>query len=238
MMLKSKPLKKFFSSTPRVSFLIDLGVTGLALSAWYFCFYAREKFISSICITYPLQCQIQNLNRLDQLGAVNDYHALADQLSYWTQYGAGVLALLCFFFSKSFSCTLGQTLLLLQSTAINGTLMETVRLVVQRPRPFVYLNPVQHGGAVANYTSFYSGHTSFAALAATAAFLSTLSSSPRTRQAVLILGLVLTLTTGALRVIAGRHFITDVLFGAWVGSIISLAVNSLHHWEPRTRSTP
>ncbi|NDD93043.1 phosphatase PAP2 family protein, partial [bacterium] len=94
------------------------------------------------------------------------------------------------------------------------------------------------GGAVDHYTSFYSGHTSFAALASTCAVISALNARPALRWSVLSLGVLLTSFTGAFRVIAGRHFITDVVFGALAGAAIALAVNGLHRESTDAEPTP
>ena len=55
-------------------------------------------------------------------------------------------------------------LIIVDAVFTNGAVNELTRLAVQRPRPFVYANPQGEGGNPAHYTSFYSGHTSFAAV--------------------------------------------------------------------------
>jgi membrane-associated phospholipid phosphatase len=235
---KKSSFRLKLSANPEISFLLDVGITFLFFVLWYLAFHSRQKWIQTTCMTTPSHCSLESLNWLDRLGLIRDYHLQADQLSYWTQYAAGALALICFLIvSKSFKKALGHVLLLLQCTALNGALMEGVRLVAQRPRPFVYLNPLGQGGVVAHYTSFYSGHTSFAALASTAAILSTLSKVNHINKLIFMCGLALTVSTAALRVYSGRHFITDVVTGALAGVILSLAVNSLHHCAPRARLT-
>ncbi|MEN9722042.1 MAG: hypothetical protein RJB38_28 [Pseudomonadota bacterium] len=164
---------------------------------------------------------------------VRDYLPWADHLSYWTQDLAGVLAIsTAWYFSKSRKEGAIKTLLLLQCTFINGALIEFTRLAVQRPRPFVYFDPLGQGHAVAHYTSFYSGHTSFAALASTCAVLFCLDSKKSTRITIGAIAVSLTVLTGALRVLASRHFISDVIFGAFIATGIALAVNLLHRQEP------
>jgi membrane-associated phospholipid phosphatase len=158
---------------------------------------------------------------------VRDYDWLSDYLSFWTQDASAVLALATFFLFMRRKFW-PHVVLLLQCTFINGTLNEAVRLVVQRPRPFVYFDPQQYGGAHAHYTSFYSGHTSFAALACTCAVLASLDAKPWVRRLVATAALLLTVATGLLRVTGSRHFITDVSFGALVGVAIAIAVNGLH----------
>lgn len=120
--------------------------------------------------------------------------------------------------------------LTLQSIAWNGVATESARLLAQRPRPFVYSNPSVLGADPANYTSFYSGHTSFTAAAATATVLSMIR-----RRAPLWLTMIIFLAsatlvflTGLFRVLAGRHFTTDVLVGAVAGVLVAYFISALH----------
>ncbi len=247
MMAHSRLLKQLNSrltASPALRPALDAILTPLAFLAWYAGFQSRSSLITPFCSQNPERCAVGQLNWLDRQGLVRDYDWLSDHLSFWTQDGAGALAVFCALLagrrSASTSPRTGiHLLLLVQSTMINGAIIEAVRLTVQRPRPFVYLNPVGQGGAFAHYTSFYSGHTSFAALASTCAVLACRDASTHTRRLVTALGLTLTVSTGALRVLGGRHFITDVLFGAVAGIAIAVAVNLLHgrrdHADPTTR---
>jgi membrane-associated phospholipid phosphatase len=123
--------------------------------------------------------------------------------------------------------TVGEDLfILIQTFSWNGLMTELSHLISQRPRPFVYSDPKNRGIDPAHYTSFYSGHTSFTAAMNTAAFFILLR-----RQAPLIFLLIsfacsqgLILSTAYFRILAGRHFLTDVLCGAIAGSIIAYFV--------------
>src|SRR5690606_20397860 len=104
----------------------------------------------------------------------------ADELSFLTQNTAGYLAFavpplwsgalwLAGRVTPAAALAAAGTdiLLFAHPSVVNGVGMESARLLVQRPRPFVIENPGAHGGSQGNYTSFYSGHTSFAAAAGT-----------------------------------------------------------------------
>ncbi len=201
----------------------------VAFLGWYAGFASRASVITSTCAHAPAACDIETINSIDRWALVRDYDWLSDHLSYWTQDASAVLAVVASFaFSPLRRVAWTHLALLLQATFINGAVMEAVRLFVQRPRPFVYLDPLKHGGAPAHYTSFYSGHTSFAALACTFAVLASMNAHESARRLVLFSAVFLTAATGLLRVTGSRHFISDVGFGALMGVVIAIAVNGLH----------
>jgi len=222
-------IRQFVTATPELRPLRDAVITLVAFVGWYAGFSARASVIALACTHEPASCTPESINPLDRWGLVRDYDWLSDHLSYWTQDASAVLAVAAIFLlSPVRRHAWAHLTLLLQCTFINGALIEAVRLVVQRPRPFVYFDPQQYGAAPAHYTSFYSGHTSFAALACACAVLASLDARPAIRRLVLGLALLLTASTGLLRVTGSRHFITDVAFGALIGVAIAIAVNGLH----------
>src|SRR6185437_1761966 len=86
------------------------------------------------------------------------------------------------------------------------------------------------GQNVSHYTSFYSGHTSFAS-AMLALGLLILMVRAASRNAVAVFACLssgLVFSTALLRILAGRHFITDVLAGLIFGVLTALAVFALH----------
>jgi membrane-associated phospholipid phosphatase len=122
-------------------------------------------------------------------------------------------------------------------------LTELCKGVFQRPRPYVYRDsagsPDKEGAR-----SFFSGHTSvaFAGAVSAAIFWDHFHPDSRWSRAVRISSLSLAATTGVLRVLAGKHFPTDVLTGAAVGALIGWAVPRMHREdtvpEKRTSSQP
>jgi membrane-associated phospholipid phosphatase len=108
---------------------------------------------------------------------------------------------------------------------------ELTKALVKRPRPYMYNEKVSMETKLeASYTSFFSGHTSFAFCGAV--FVSTVFSdiypdSPW-RFAVWGGSVAAAGLTGYLRYVAGRHFPTDILVGAAVGSVFGFIVPFLH----------
>ena len=104
--------------------------------------------------------------------------------------------------------------------------------IVQRTRPFVY-NPNAPMSAKQEpeaRRSFFSGHTTVAF--ASAVFLSKVYSDyyPDSKYSPYVWGgsLLAATTVGALRIFSGKHFPTDVLVGAVVGSAIGWFIPELH----------
>jgi membrane-associated phospholipid phosphatase len=207
--------------------------TPLLAVGWYSAFQHRAAWIEPLCQQNPSRCSPGSLNFLDRLALVN-YDADADFWSFVTQDASAVLALIVFSLmarrARRFGVFSHELLILIQVTAANGLLNECIRLWIQRPRPFVYLDPAGQGGAPAHYTSFYSGHTSFAALAAACALIAARRSSFSRieKKVIFALGFILTVSTGWLRVAAGRHFISDTLVGAGFGILLAWGINRLH----------
>lgn len=133
-----------------------------------------------------------------------------------------------------------------QALAINGLLTEILKASIGRPRPYAYLDPaevdperreelmraqIRHDAD----WSFPSGHTSAAFTASTAgATLLTLKLLGRSRWGIAMAwvgGTAVAATTGAMRVLAGRHFPSDVVTSALLGSAVGAAV-PLAHWRP------
>jgi membrane-associated phospholipid phosphatase len=128
-----------------------------------------------------------------------------------------------------------DSLLITEAMVFNGSLNEVARLTVQRPRPYVYGDPAYYGSNLQNYTSFYSGHTSFSSVMNNSLLFTMMSRAAPMWLLVLvgIAGQGVILLTALTRILAGRHFFTDVFAGVLAGLIISLAV-ALTHREPKT----
>jgi membrane-associated phospholipid phosphatase len=123
-----------------------------------------------------------------------------------------------------------------EGLAVTTALNFAAKYLVQRPRPYAYNpDPSVLGFAAAegkdSRLSFYSGH---AAIAFTAAISGGYLYAARTddvdaRTAVWASGATLASATAIMRVRAGKHFYSDVLFGAALGAIAGWVVPRLHH---------
>lgn len=121
---------------------------------------------------------------------------------------------------------IAETGLLTTAVASLGT------LPIGRPRPYLYsekapLEVRQSGDAG---LSFISSHSAISFSIATSTFLALRRLYPRSAVSWVALGIGLAgaSTVAAARVLAGRHFPTDVLSGAIVGTAIGVLVPSLH----------
>lgn len=119
----------------------------------------------------------------------------------------------------------GEALLL--STA----LVRTAKVHAQRRRPFVFNEdaPFDRKPLANARTSFFSGHTTSSAMASflTASIYVDLYPD-RDHTLTWILAAGLPAVTGYLRYEAGEHYLTDVIVGYGVGSLIGWAIPRLH----------
>jgi len=119
-----------------------------------------------------------------------------------------------------------------EAVLVSAALNQVTKFAVQRPRPLLYDRPAGDPAlAVAdNHVSFYSGHTS-TAFAAGMAWASTFARRhPDSPWRFVAYGGAATLgsTVGLLRMLAGKHFTSDVLVGAAMGTLVGLGVPWLH----------
>lgn len=106
---------------------------------------------------------------------------------------------------------------------------EWLKVVVRRKRPVLYTGDAAAAATDPdNQQSLPSSHTAFAfAAAASYAVIARRQHLPhRTRNTLLLFGGAV--GVGALRVAAGKHFPTDVLAGAALGSAIGWVVPTIH----------
>ncbi|HLZ46200.1 MAG TPA: phosphatase PAP2 family protein [Gemmatimonadales bacterium] len=114
-----------------------------------------------------------------------------------------------------------------ETLVVNGALVTAAKYIVQRPLPRTYAGDPNLINQPGGYRSFYSGHTSlvFAGLVATAMTM-------RLRYGEKVWPWVVTSVVGTSvaieRVADGRHFPSDVIVGALMGSATGIAVPWLH----------
>ncbi len=125
-----------------------------------------------------------------------------------------------------------DALVMVEAMIADEAINEVIKVAVNRPRPYMYNKTAAQidVNSPDNYLSFYSAHTSVA-FAATISYARTYAlrhpgSGSRTwvyAGAVAVGGAV-----GALRVVAGKHFPSDVLAAALAGTLVGLAVPQMH----------
>lgn len=118
-------------------------------------------------------------------------------------------------------------MILTETLALNSAAVMTVKFAVQRPLPVTYAGRDGLEKQAQGYRSFYSGHTSTAVAALTAAsWTYTLRRGPAAWP--WLVTAAVGASVGAERVLAGRHFPTDVLVGAAAGFGFGTLVPLLH----------
>ncbi len=119
-----------------------------------------------------------------------------------------------------------------QAVLVNVALNQMVKYAVHWPRPFIY--GIQSGAELTkndSYYSFYSQRTSIAFAAGISYARTYALRHPARRRR----WLVYTAAVGggsavaSMRVVAGRHFPTDVMTGAAAGTGVGLLIPWLHH---------
>ncbi|MBY0472538.1 phosphatase PAP2 family protein [bacterium] len=218
----------------------DVVLTLLPAILWPILVQSRPLIIDTHC-EIRTECPVTELPWIDRWAVPLD-SAKADYASFVTQNSSGIAAVVGLvawnlFFPAAGAARLAAVgvdfVTFVQTIAWNGVATETARLTFQRPRPFVYNHPDRYAMESANYTSFYSGHTSFAA-ASTMCLLLILAARKASGMVLLFWGVctaLLTFSTGMFRVLAGKHFPTDVLTGAICGILAALAVAHLRRGE-------
>jgi membrane-associated phospholipid phosphatase len=125
-----------------------------------------------------------------------------------------------------------DALILVETAAVNCIVFNLSKFTIKRPRPYAYnqsLTLDERGDDNASL-SFFSGHTSLAFSMATAYSYLYMKRHPDSSLVIPVwLGShALAASTAYLRVHAGKHFWTDVMVGAVVGSAIGFLVPYLH----------
>ncbi|MFZ9594932.1 MAG: phosphatase PAP2 family protein [Bdellovibrionia bacterium] len=241
------PIHRSFRMT-RADFFLTL----VPALFWFLTIEARPLWITPRCASQPELCQKQRIPPVDQF-SFGFENMSADELSTLSQNLSGALAL-----SLPNLWTLSQwamarltpyaafiqiaqnLVLIVQTTAWNGLLTELSHALSQRPRPFVYLHPEERGKDPSHYVSFYSGHTSFTvAMGVATVLIFLIRGAPYFLVVGSLVGMeCLGISTAYLRILAGRHFFSDVLFGAMAGVLVAATVIGLHRAQRKALLSP
>jgi len=224
---------------------VDLTITGVAAAAWV----ASELASGTLA---PKECRWCDRNP-DGSDALNGLDRSARQALVWSNTGAansvsnvtgfvvapvaalGLDALAAVHDDRG-KQTWGDWLVIAQATAIAADLNQLVKFTVGRERPFVHVLPPDAKALTDrpsdNNTSFYSGHTSLTFSLAVASGTVASIRGYRLAPAVWSVGLATAALTGYLRIAADKHYLTDVLTGAVVGSGVGFVVPYVFHRGP------
>ncbi len=217
---------------------IDGPVLGVAATAWLSLALAQKKIVEPTCGP----CDRATINPFDRPLA-GRHDAVADGVSWGT--AALVLTLPIAIDAGEVGrarrgwARFGHDMgIYAEAIALNGAVNEIVKLGVRRPRPFVYdaTLPAAKRAAADSYVSFYSEHSSVV-FSAAAAFTTIFALRHRDRPGLTALVgtalFSLAAATASLRVVAGKHFYSDVIVGSAVGIGIGATVPLLHYYVRR-----
>ena len=177
-------------------------------------------------------CRPSEINALDR-GTAGSRSDSIDQVSDFAVAAALALpATMMFVDSKSGGGTLQDSVVMAEAVLVNMALNQLIKVAVQRPRPLIY--ELKEGDPELekkdNYLSFYSQHTSVVFAAGMSYARTFALRHPESPRRWLVYATVIAggATVGTMRVLAGRHFPTDVVTGAVTGGAIGMLVPWLH----------
>ena len=177
-------------------------------------------------------CDKSELNGLDRLtaGRYNTTWSFASDLGL---YGIGLGAAVVFAADEGLAPALNDGVVIAQSALLSTAISSILTLAAGRPRPFLYSENAPE--SVRNSTdaslSFLSSHASVSFAIATSSYMAMRRLHPdKPAYSWWTLGIGLTIASfvGAARVMAGKHFITDAVGGAVVGSATGVLIPALH----------
>lgn len=120
-----------------------------------------------------------------------------------------------------------------EAVVLAGNVAQITKYVSGRERPFVHALPEDQKNQTShpndNNLSFFSGHTSIAFSLVTASATVATQRGYRLAPFIWAIGLPLACLTGYLRIAADKHYMTDVMTGAAVGSAFGVGIPLLFH---------
>jgi membrane-associated phospholipid phosphatase len=196
---------------------VDGPIIAVSASASIFMYAFGDRWIHKRC-----PCDANEVNSFDRVAIGNSnptLETISDVTVMLAILSPPILDAFDLGFSKEFEKDMW---VYVETFSMNTFLNTSAKYIVQRPLPRTYAS-----SASTDYRSFYSGHTS--------TFFSTLSTAAMTINsrynqgawpwlAMVGMGTIVALE----RVAAGRHFPTDVMTGAVVGTAVGVLVPYLH----------
>lgn len=222
------------SDEPRpldVSWTLDGAVTGAALAAWGVSELAKGSLAPASC----RWCSADGLDiRARNAVAWSNKKtaaSLSDALQLAVPVGVAAYDVLAARGAGSLDEPAKDVLVIAEAVAFAGVLTETAKYTFARVRPYAYFG---HGDTARDdHLSFWSGHTvvafSAAAAGGTVAQLRGYQGWPWVYAA----GFTGAAFTGYFRMAADKHWLTDVLASAAVGTATGILVPWLHRARPR-----
>lgn len=172
---------------------------------------------------------ISQVNPLDR-SAMFPYSRTLDLASTVLEYGTPAATLALAFLAAPVADALPLGVVYLESVFFAVGVKNVVNYLVPRYRPYLYEGGAPGVDSLEDDRSFPSGHTTFAFAAATAGVTLFSRYAPDSPLFVPFVAASYSLAAaiGALRIVSGMHFLTDVLAGAAIGSLFGYFVPTLH----------
>jgi membrane-associated phospholipid phosphatase len=220
---------------------LDIPITALAITLWAGSHALQDKLAPDSCRL----CGDNALDRATRDGLLWQRSEPAHRASNWFSFG--VVPVFAFSGIAAMALHAGEpkkglvdALLVTEATALAVDLNQLIKFTVARRRPFVFAKNqdvlVDRPKESDDNMSFYSGHTNLAfALVASTGTVATLRGY-RAAPWVWGMGLPLAAASGYFRIAADRHYLTDVLTGALLGSAVGVLVPWLFHGRKRSTS--
>lgn len=218
----------------QVNFPVDLTITGAGAAIWLTTEILKGKIAPATCNwCEPPAGDLAIKNALRWPNTKT-----ADASSYVTGFALAPIAALgldaasVYARGGSFREWGEDATVIVESIVVGANLNQLVKFLVGRERPFVHdlasADKLHTKSPGDNNLSFYSGHTMLGFVSAVSA--GTVASLKGYRSAPLIwgTGLTLAVATGYLRIAADKHYFSDVLTGAVMGSAAGFLVPWLH----------
>ncbi len=190
-------------------------------------FSVTDLYLTQKLNALPHHWEINPLDKLavNQLN-LNYAHAADFTAGATVAISAGIV----FFMPKEDK--LGYLNQLTQNLWITGNSVQLVKILVQRSRPYTNASGYQFQGNKDDNYSFFSGHSALTASAATTAILYALRNNSSNSLKYTTYGAgILALSTATLRILAGKHYPSDVLTGILFGTGISILNAQIHKFN-------
>lgn len=231
---------------------LDLSLTGAALGLWFTSELLKPQLHPRLCGWCDRGPHGEDtLNAFDRLGydhlVWRGNEKAAGRLSDVIAYGAIPLGALGALSAMALGTghpghIPGDILIVAQATALSAVANQTVKFLVGRPRPYAYraVDRPEVGFVHSHddHMSFYSGHANLAfALVTSLGTVAELRAYPY-RGFIWAVGLPLAATVAYLRMGADKHYLSDVMVGALLGSAFGVAIPLLMHPRQREGALP
>lgn len=214
--------------------LILSATTGTAVGFGYY-FKSKTQPLTDAEV---LAFEIQEINSFDQIA--HRFNSLqADRGSDYLMYGSAIANLAFLIPRKTRKDFVTISAMWGEAILMNSGAVMLSKYTIRRARPYVYDPAVDlsRKQRVNSRASFFSGHTSMTAVNTFffAKVYADYYPNSRWKPMVWTTAAIIPAVTGLLRVRAGKHYPTDVLFGYAVGASIGMLVPHLHIKKDKNR---